>query len=128
MVPLLQFLGNLYPSTVHTLTTICNLNTYVTKPAHCAPSLPLSMAQYRPPFPMTCTTLNLSLFVMMLTAHPFNVPFKVIEIGPKTFLVDIGGKTETVSVDRLKPTHLDLEHPDRVAVPRRRGRHSTAFT
>ena len=54
--------------------------------------------------------------------RPYEGPFKVIEIGPKTFLVDIGGKTETVSVDRLKPAHLDLEHPVQVAVPKRRGR------
>ena len=37
--------------------------------------------------------------------------------------MDIGGKNETVSVDRLKPARMDLEQPAEVAEPRRnRGR------
>ena len=36
--------------------------------------------------------------------------------------IDIGGKTETISVDRLKPAHVDLEQPAQVAMPRPRGR------
>ena len=54
--------------------------------------------------------------------RPYEGPFKVIQPGLKTFLVDIGGKSETVSVDRLKPAHVDLEQPVQVAVPRPRGR------
>ena len=54
--------------------------------------------------------------------RPYEGPFKVIQPGLKTFLVDIGGKSETISVDRLKPAHVDLEQPVRVAVPRPRGR------
>ena len=49
-------------------------------------------------------------------------PFKVIQPGSKTFQIDIGGKTETISVDRLKPAHIDLEQPAQVAMPRPRGR------
>ena len=54
--------------------------------------------------------------------RPYEGPFKVIQPGSKTFLIDIGGRTETISVDRLKPAHLDLEQPVQVAIPRRRGR------
>jgi hypothetical protein len=43
-------------------------------------------------------------------------------MNPKTLLVDIGGKFETISVDRLKPDHMDLEHPAQVAKPKRCGR------
>ena len=52
--------------------------------------------------------------------RPYEGPFKVIQPGPKTFIVDIGGKNETISVDRLKPAHMDLEQPAEVAEPRRR--------
>ena len=40
----------------------------------------------------------------------------------KVFILDMGGKAESVSVDRLKPAHLDLDQPVRVAIPKRRGR------
>ena len=73
--------------------------------------------------------LNLAKFVFIRRdAHrwplqrPYEGPFKVIQPGPKTFLIDIGGKSETISVDRLKPAHVDLEQPVEVAVPRPRGR------
>ena len=45
----------------------------------------------------------------------------MIEPGIKTFKLDIGGKTETITVDRLKPAHLDLDCPVEVAQPRPRG-------
>jgi len=54
--------------------------------------------------------------------HPYIGPFKVISPGQKVFILDMGGKAETVSADRLKPAHLDLDQPVRVAVPRPRGR------
>jgi cleavage and polyadenylation specificity factor subunit 1 len=54
--------------------------------------------------------------------HPYEGPFKVISPGKKVFILDRGGRAETVSVDRLKPAHLDLDQPVRVATPRPRGR------
>lgn len=54
--------------------------------------------------------------------HPYVGPYKVISPGDKVFILDIGGRAETVSVDRLKPAHLDLDQPVRVAVPKPRGR------
>ena len=43
------------------------------------------------------------------------------EPGIKTFKLDIGGKTETIRVDRLKPAQLDVDSPVEVAQPRSRG-------
>ena len=54
--------------------------------------------------------------------RPYVGPFKVFQPGPKTFQIDIGGKIEIISVDRLKPAHMDPEHPAQVAKPRPRGR------
>ena len=54
--------------------------------------------------------------------RPYEGPFRVIEPGPKTFRLDIGGRTETVTVDRLKQAHVDLDYPVEVAQPRPRGR------
>ena len=55
-------------------------------------------------------------------ARPYEGPFKVITSGPKVFVIDRGGKSETVSIDRLKPAHLDFDAPIPVHVPPARGR------
>ena len=57
--------------------------------------------------------------------RPYEGPFHVVAKGPKFFKIDFGGKTDTVSVDRLKPAHLDPHQPVQVAKPRRRGRPPT---
>lgn len=59
--------------------------------------------------------------------RPYDGPFKVLEHGHKTFKLDIGGRTELVSVDRLKPAHLDVEEPVNVFQPPRRGRPTTTL-
>ena len=38
---------------------------------------------------------------------PYDGPFKVLSRSPKSFKVDLGNRTDTVSVDRLKAAHLD---------------------
>ena len=38
---------------------------------------------------------------------PYDCPFKVILRATKFFKVDLGNRTDTVSIDRLKPSHLD---------------------
>ena len=53
---------------------------------------------------------------------PYEGPFKVLVHGAKTFSIDYGGCPETISVDRLKPAHLDLDRPVHVAKVPRRGR------
>jgi len=42
---------------------------------------------------------------------PYDRPFHVLEPGDKHFVVDISGKLERISVDCLKPAHLDLDRP-----------------
>uniref|UniRef100_A0A1X7TCF1 Uncharacterized protein n=1 Tax=Amphimedon queenslandica TaxID=400682 RepID=A0A1X7TCF1_AMPQE len=39
--------------------------------------------------------------------QPYDGPFKVLSRDDKYFVLDINGKEDTVSVDRLKQTHLD---------------------
>ena len=53
---------------------------------------------------------------------PYDGPFRVVSRGPKCFVVDVGGRPESVSVDRLKPAHLDADVRPQVAQPPRRGR------
>ena len=71
------------------------------------------------------TSLQLAKFVFIgrythrsRLQHPYEGPFKVIQLSSKTFLVDIGGKSETISVDRLKYVHVDLDQPVQVAIPK----------
>jgi hypothetical protein len=54
------------------------------------------------------------------TQPPYDGPFKVLERRLKTFVLDIGGKQESVAVDRLKP-HTGTG-PVEAATPPRRGR------
>ena len=52
----------------------------------------------------------------------YDEPFRVVNRGPKTFLLDIGGRPTKVSVDRLKRAHEDSATPLTPAQPPRRGR------
>ena len=58
--------------------------------------------------------------------RPYDGPYKVLESGPKFYKLDYGGRCESVSVDRLKPAHLDSNIQPEVAQPRPRGRPRTA--
>ena len=53
---------------------------------------------------------------------PYEGPFRVLERGPKTYVLDWNGKSETISMDRLKAAYVDTTQPVPVAQPRRRGR------
>ena len=53
---------------------------------------------------------------------PYDGPFRVLEHGDKHLVVDLGGKAERVSVDRVKAAHLDLDQPVVLARPPRWGR------
>ena len=52
---------------------------------------------------------------------PYKGPFRVLHRGDKTFSINMVGRQELVTVDRLKPAHLDLDQPVQVAQPPRRG-------
>ena len=54
--------------------------------------------------------------------RPYEGPFRVITSSPKVFTIERGGKLETISVDRLKPAHVDFDMPVPTPTPRPRGR------
>jgi len=54
--------------------------------------------------------------------RPYQGPFLVIKPGDKTFVLQMGGRREVVTVDRLKPAHVDPELPVMLGVPPVRGR------
>lgn len=53
---------------------------------------------------------------------PYTGPFKVLEHGDKSFVIEMGNRRERISIDRLKPAHVDLDKPVQVAQPPQRGR------
>jgi len=53
-------------------------------------------------------------------ATPYVGPYRVLQPGPKFFLLQVGDRVESVSIDRLKP-HLGLS-PLQPASPPHRGR------
>ena len=57
--------------------------------------------------------------------RPYDGPFRVLERGPKTFLVELGGRTDTISIDRLKRAYEDPAVPTVPVQPPRRGRPPT---
>ena len=52
---------------------------------------------------------------MMLYVNHSNLkydgPFPVVKRTDKHFTIDINGRKDTISVDRLKPAYLDTDHP-----------------
>ena len=58
-------------------------------------------------------------------AKPYTGPYQVLQRDDKHFLLQIGTRQDRVSVDRLKPAHIDSVEPLPVAIPPRRGRPPT---
>ncbi len=52
---------------------------------------------------------------------PYKGPYKVLEHGTKTFLIDYGGVPQQISIDRLKVAHTDPSSVQ-VEIPPKRGR------
>lgn len=50
---------------------------------------------------------------------PYDGPFRVLEAGPKSFVVDMGGSPERVSVDHLKLAHMVMDELLELAPPLR---------
>uniref|UniRef100_A0A0L8HXS1 Integrase catalytic domain-containing protein n=1 Tax=Octopus bimaculoides TaxID=37653 RepID=A0A0L8HXS1_OCTBM len=53
---------------------------------------------------------------------PYFGPYEVLCPGDKSFKLRIAGRQDTVSIDRLKPAHLDIDSPIQLAQPPNRGR------
>lgn len=53
---------------------------------------------------------------------PYSGPFEVIHRDSKLFLLKMGNRQEKVTIDRLKPAHVDPDSPVQTAAPPRRGR------
>lgn len=53
---------------------------------------------------------------------PYDGPYKVLEPGAKFYKLEYGGRSQLVSVDRLKPAHIDRDSQPEIAQPRPRGR------
>ena len=48
---------------------------------------------------------------------PYKGPYPVLERGPKAYIVDLDGKTESVAVDRLKPAYREEPEPQLICDP-----------
>jgi len=42
---------------------------------------------------------------------PYIGPYRVVSRKQKTFKIDVGGRTDVISIDRLKPAHVDSSSP-----------------
>ena len=54
--------------------------------------------------------------------RPYRGPYRVLGRDDKTFRIDVGGREDTVSIDRLKRAYEDIAEPAVPARPPRRGR------
>ena len=53
---------------------------------------------------------------------PYSGPYEVLDRDKKNFVIRMGQRHERVTIDRLKPAHLDPYSPVQTASPPRRGR------
>ncbi|XP_069752091.1 uncharacterized protein [Narcine bancroftii] len=53
--------------------------------------------------------------------RPYEGPYRVIHRSSSTFTLDLGGRHELFTMDRLKPAHLDPTEATVVAQPKKRG-------
>ena len=90
---------------------------FPTPPA--APIQPAASHHTQGPSPTSLSALFNSkhVFLRVGASHsslqrPYQGPFKVLEPGPKTFRILVGGAPQTVSVDRLKPATLPMVDTD----------------
>jgi len=96
--------------------------------ASSTPTRPLLPSQEKRPLPATLLSAS-HVYVRRGNAAPplaavYQGPFRVVQPGEKFFVLEMGDKHETVSVDRLKP-HLGTA-PLVPALPARRGRPRSA--
>lgn len=48
---------------------------------------------------------------------PYDGPYRVVARSEKYFTVDVKGRHDTISMDRLKPAHLDTIPPLHISIP-----------
>ncbi|KAJ8412081.1 hypothetical protein AAFF_G00143480 [Aldrovandia affinis] len=75
---------------------------------------------YHPQANGLCEWFHRSMKVALRARPPYDRPFRILEPGDKTFVVDVGSKPDHISMDRLKPAHLDLDRPVKLAQALRR--------
>lgn len=54
---------------------------------------------------------------------PYDGPFRVLRRSPKTFTIEIRGRSKVISVDRLKPAHMEQPLNDSATEPHSRISH-----
>ena len=90
---------------------------------------PISMSRHSTPFTAVPPSLATADFVFIKKdSHrpplipPYEGPFRVLHRGEKVFELDLGGRKETVSIDRLKPAYIDSLNPPAMPTRNRSGR------
>ena len=74
------------------------------------PQRPSSTTAYVPNDLQTCTHVFIRRDAVRKPLQPpYNGPFKVISRTPKHFKVDLGNRTDSISIDPLRCDHLDTE-------------------
>ena len=91
--------------------------------------VPKTMVKLKPFVPYVPKELYSSKFVFVRRdgakvpiQKPYDGPYQVLETADKTFKLQLGDKTDWVSIERLKPAHIDMDEPVKLALPPRRGR------
>ena len=78
---------------------------------------------YMPPSLLTAKYIYISIdTVKTPLQRPYSGPYTVLAPGEKTSLVDMGGRAERISIDRLKPAQVVPTKPVQLQQPARRGR------
>lgn len=85
---------------------------------HAGALAPVPTSQHGPVTPFVPHSLTVTPYVFVRRdTHrnplqtPYTGPYRVVSRSDKTFIVDCGGRDETVLVDRLKPAHVDATAP-----------------
>jgi len=96
---------------------------------HAGTLAPVPTSQHGPVSPFVPHSLKVCPFVFIRRdghrnplQSPYTGPYRVIDRSDKFFRIDMGGREESVSIDRLKPAHTDPTAPVQLAQPPRRGR------
>ena len=79
---------------------------------HATPTRPSQRPAYVSPALSTCTHVFIRHDATRRPLQqPYDGPYKVIKRADKHFVVDIKGRHDTVSLDRLKPAHMEQSLP-----------------